>query len=75
MHIQRTKTLDKAFGSAPKQQRGYNNYTDFAGYQPNSKPPVKKKTRTNQSQIIFTKQSLCHWRFLLIITQSEVSLV
>lgn len=29
MHIQRTKTLDRAFGFAPKTTTGYNNYTDL----------------------------------------------
>lgn len=42
MHIQRTKTLDKAFGFAPKQQQVIRIILTWTGYQPNSKPPVKK---------------------------------
>lgn len=42
MHIQITKTLDKAFGFAPKQQQVIIIILTRAGHQPNSKPPVKK---------------------------------
>lgn len=42
MHIQRTKTLDRAFGFAPKQQQVIIIILTWAGNQPNSKPPVKK---------------------------------
>ena len=42
MHIQRTKTLDKAFGFAPKQQQVIIIILTWTGYQPNSKPPVRK---------------------------------
>lgn len=45
MHIQRTKTLDKAFGFAPKQQQVIIIILTWAGRQPNSKPPVKKKNQ------------------------------
>lgn len=42
MHIQRTKTLDRAFGFAPKQQQVIIIILTWAGDQANSKPPVKK---------------------------------
>lgn len=43
MHIQRTKTLDKAFGFAPKQQQVIRIILTRTGCQPNSKPPVNNK--------------------------------
>lgn len=75
MHIQRTKTLDKAFGSAPKQQQVIIIILlTWAGHQPNSKPPVKK----NKNQPITNNRYqtvLLPLEVFIQLNQSEVFLV
>lgn len=68
MHIQRTKTSDKAFGFSPKQQQVIIIILTWAGRQPNSKPPVKK--RNNQSQTVSLPSQV-----FIRLNNSEVFLV
>lgn len=73
MHIQRTKTLDKAFGFAPKQQQVIIIILTWTGYQPNSKPPVKK----NKNQPItnnFNQTVSLPLEVFIQLNQSEVFL-
>lgn len=74
MHIQRTKTLDKAFGFAPKQQQVIIIILTWTGYQPNSKPPVKK----NKNQPItnnFNQTVSLPLEVFIQLNQSEVFLL
>lgn len=70
MHIQITKTLDKAFGFAPKQQQVIIILTR-AGHQPNSKPPVKK----NKNQPITNNLNQTAIGGFIKLNQAEVFLV
>lgn len=74
MHIQRTKTLDKAFGFAPKQQQVIIIILTWTGYQPNSKPPVRK----NNNQPItnnFNQTVSLPLEVFIQLNQSEVFLL
>lgn len=75
MHIQRTKTLDKAFGFAPKQQQVIIIILlTWAGRRPNSKPPVKKNKNQPITNNHYQTVSLPLEVFIQL-NQSEVYLV
>lgn len=74
MHIQRTKTLDKAFGFAPKQQQVIIILLTWAGHQTNSKPPVKENKNQPITNNRYQTVSLPLEVFIQL-NQSEVFLV
>lgn len=69
--MQRTKTLDKAFGFAPKQQQVIIIILTWTGHQPNSKPPVKKNK--NQPITNLYQDGLSATGGFIQINQSRVS--
>lgn len=75
MHIQRTKTLDKAFGFAPKQQQVIIIILlTWAGRRPNSNTPVKKNKNQPITNNHYQTVSLPLEVFIQL-NQSEVYLV